>query len=152
MAVRKVFNLKPDTQTDTEAKWQPLIVKGENAPAISCTVKAKIDGQVTHLHWPFPGVQIEPDDIYYMRTRSAIDINPDDEMQLIMWYALKTKDKHRIYFMTDSVFGIEPGPDIDPLEISVWFVAREGQLNEKPFRFTFHTGSWDGLSMTMRKD
>ncbi len=153
LQIEKTFNLQavnPSLAVE-ETKWQPIVVKGKKAPATSVVVKARVDEQIFHFQWPYSDTKIDPEKITFKQTRSTVDINPEDEIQLLLWRALRTKDKERFYFIADSMVPIELGPDLDPIKIDIWFISKDGQLNEKPFRFLFHTTSWDKLGLEMVK-
>ncbi len=89
-----------------------------------------------------------PKELLTRKPRSSIDINPDDEVQLLVWKGLKTKGRQRVYLLTDTIVPTELGPDLDKLNIDIWFTSKEGQLNRKPFRYQIDTSSWNNLGLS----
>jgi len=127
----------------------------------SCTVGIEITykgkQERMHLVWPYPGARIDIDRITIMPVQRAIPLNHDDPVQLIVWYAFKgskpkQETQEKFFLATDSTVGLAPGPELEPMEMSITFYSKDGQVNKKPFRFLFHAGSWDKLSVEVVKD
>ncbi len=154
--IGRMFNV----QSAKEIKWQPLIVTAKISQIESCTVGIEVaykgKREKMHLVWPYPGVRIDPNGVTIMSVQSSMSLNPDDPVQLIVWRALKTEDalekKEQFYLSTDSTVGLPLGPELEPIEMSITFYSKDGQVNKKPYWFIFHAGSWDKLSLETIKN